>query len=273
MTKHQDIESATRVQGQTLPSAGRQRVFDSVWQAELFTDCPALTTPVALTLFTDRRGHGRKAKRASLIDLAAHLAKTPARSKAEQPHFKLGRFGKVKSDRGSYRTNANHVGVAGIEADYDAGEVTPDQAAAALAEAGVAALVITSASHGRPGKGHRWRVVAPLSAEVKPEERAAYVARVNGVLGGILGAESFTAAQSFGYGHVEGCPKPLVRLIEGRFLDDCDDLDACAIGKPAKTDLGDPQPAVDQSDDPAAVAHACARLERVAFNWFHNQRL
>jgi methylmalonyl-CoA mutase cobalamin-binding subunit len=242
----------------------QMRVFDTGWEAELFTACPALTKKLELTTFTDRRGYGPKQKTASLIDLSACLAQTPARSKAEQPHFKMGRFGKVKSDKGSYRTNENFVSVTGIEVDYDAGIVTPDQAAKTLAAACVAALVVTSASHGQPDKGNRWRVVCPLSAEVAPQERAALVARVNGVLGGILGAESFTAVQSFGYGHVEGRTKPLVRLIEGRFLDECGDLDAGAIGKPSKTDLGEPQSAVDQSDDLEAVAHARERLEAAA---------
>ena len=168
----------------------------------------------------------------------------------------MGRFGKVKSDKGSYRTNKNFLAVTGIEVDYDAGTVTPDQAAEAFAAANVAALVVTSASHGQPDKGNRWRAVCPLSADLTPEERAALVARINGILGGILGAESFTAVQSFGYGHVGGRTKPLVRLIEGRFLDECGDLDAGAIGKPSKTDFGDPQPAVDQSEDLAAVAYA-----------------
>lgn len=176
----------------------------------------------------------------------------------------MGRFGKVKSDKGSYRTNENFLAVTGIEVDYDGGTVTPDQAAEAFAAAQVGALVVTSASHGQPEKGNRWRCIFALRAEAKPEERTAFVARANGLLGGILGAESCTAVQSFGYGHVEGRPKPLVRLIEGRFLDECDDLDAGAIGKPSKTDLGNPQPPVDQSHDPAAVAHARERLEAVA---------
>jgi len=174
-------------------------IFRDPEVAEMLSDCPALTAKVAFTTFTDRRGYRAKRKTASLIDLSTLLARTPARSKAEQPHFKMGRFGKVKSDKGSFRTNENFRAVTGIEVDYDVGEVTPDQAAAMLQAARVAALVVTSASHGQPNKGHRWRVVCPLSADVTPKERATLVARVNGVLGGILGGESFTAVQSFGY--------------------------------------------------------------------------
>ena len=233
--------------------------------AAMVSDCPALTTPLAFTVFTDRRALGMKAERASLIDLAKRLAETPAASKEAQPHFKLGRFDKTKkTEKGCFRSNAAHLAVTGIEADYDAGTVTPDQAAEMLARAKVAALIVTSASHQQPGKGNRWRVVCPLSVEAMPDQRAPLVARVNGVFGGMLGPESFVAAQSFGFGHVVGRPVPEVRLIEGRFLDLCGDLDAGAIVKPAKAVLGEPVPAVDQSDDPAAVADAQERLEAAA---------
>jgi len=239
-------------------------VYDDASVAAMLTDCPALAVPLPVTLFTDRRGMGPKELRASLIEVAALLATTPAKSKESQPHFKMGRFGDMKSQKGSYRTNANFLSVAGIEVDYDAGIVTPDQAAEALAAANVAAVLVTSASHGLPGKGQRWRGLFALSEEVAPDERAAMVARVNGIFGGILSDESFTPVTSYGYGHVEGREPPLVRLIEGRYLDHCDDLDARAMGKPAKADLGDPQPAIDQSDDPEAVGHARGRLEAVA---------
>lgn len=80
-------------------------------------------------------------------------------------HVKLGRFTGEATPKGSYRHNAAHAAVTGIEGDYDAGEMTVDQAVAALARAGIAALVYTTPSHLQPGKGHRWRVFCPLSAE------------------------------------------------------------------------------------------------------------
>lgn len=239
-------------------------IYSDIGVANWLSACPVLATPIAVTTFTDRRGFGRKTKPLNLIGLATMATETPAASKEAQSHFKLGRFGKVRSEKGSYRTNANHLSVTGIEGDYDAGTVSLDQAAGALAEAGVAALLYSSARHGMPGLGHRWRVVCPLSTETTPEERAAFVARVNGVLGGILASESFGKAQSFGFGHVKGRNAPEVRLIEGRFIDQCDDLDAGAIGKPTKATLGEPEPAVDQSGDHDAVANAKRRLEAVA---------
>lgn len=42
--------------GTEKTGASQNRIFDSAWEAELFTDCPALTTSRALTLFSDRRG-------------------------------------------------------------------------------------------------------------------------------------------------------------------------------------------------------------------------
>lgn len=258
-------EDSTKNESETQSHKGFSGlIYTDSHLADLMSDCPALHAVLPFTLFPDRRGLRVKEKRESLIDLSTHLSTAPADSKEEQPHFKMGTFGEVKSDKGSYRTNANFQTVTGVEGDYDAGNMTPDQAAEALSKAGVAAVIVTSASHGVSGKGQRWRVVCPLSTTVKPDARAALAARLNGALGGVLSDELFTPVTSYGYGHVEGRAAPEVRVIEGRFLDDCGDLDAGAIGKPSKVDLGDPQPALDQSDDPAALVHAQNRLEAQA---------
>ena len=58
------------------------------------------------------------------------------------------------------------------------------------------------------------------------------LARLNGVLGGVLGGESFALSQSFYYGRVEGAPFAIYQT-EGKRIDDLPELDAGAMGKQA----------------------------------------
>ncbi|MCX7567123.1 AAA family ATPase [Sulfitobacter sp. F26169L] len=221
----------------------------------------ALDRPLDVAEFGDRRAIKMRSRTLSLRDLSTGLP--AAVSKDSMRHIKLGRFTGETTAKGSYRHNAAHDSVSGIEGDYDAGTMTVKQAAAALEYAGVAAMIYTTPSHQQDGKGHRWRVLCPLSADTTPANRQALLARVNGVLGGTLSAESFTPAQSYAFGAVKGEPAPKVQLVEGRFLDHCADLDANAIGKPAP-DRGEPQQAADLSHDAHRVERAAAMLEASA---------
>jgi len=196
-----------------------------------------------------------------LRDLSTALP--AAGSKDVMRHIKLGRFTGEPTEKGSYRHNAAHESVSGIEGDYDAGTMTVDQAVNALARAGVAAMIYTTPSHQQHGKGHRWRVLCPLSTDTTPSERKNLLARVNGVLGGSLSAESFTPVQSYAFGAVKGDPAPDVRLVDGRYLDQCADLDSTAIGKPT-VERGEPGIAQDLSHDSFRMGRAKAMLESSA---------
>ncbi|MGJ5621617.1 AAA family ATPase [Sulfitobacter sp. MF3-043] len=217
--------------------------------------------PIDVAEFGDRRAIKHRQKTVSLRDLSMRLP--PAKSKETMTHIKLGTFSGEPTAKGSYRHNAAHVTVSGVEGDYDQGTMSPQDAVAALANAGLAALVYTTPSHQQDGKGHRWRVLCPLSTDTTPGERADLLARVNGVLGGVLGDESFTPSQSFNYGRIKGNPDPEVHLVDGRFLDQCADLDAAAIGKPT-ADRGEPGIAQDLSHDTFRVDKAKGMLESAA---------
>jgi KaiC/GvpD/RAD55 family RecA-like ATPase len=225
-----------------------------------------LDRPLDVAVFKDRRALSIKPKCLSLRDLSTSM--TVASSKDAMRHIKLGAFTGEPTDKGSYRHNAAHESVSGIEGDYDAGTMTVEQAVDALSRAGVAAMIYTTPSHQQPGKGHRWRVLCPLSADVTPSERQALLARVNGVLGGNLSAESFTPAQSYAFGAVKGKPAPDVRLVDGRYLDQCADLDSTAIGKPA-ADRGETVIARDLRHDTFRVEKAKAMLESAAARLAH----
>ena len=158
------------------------------------------------------------------------------------PWIKLAKFGDKRSKRGSLRTNENVLQVFGVEGDYDGEVMTIEEAQARLQEAGLIAILYTTPSN-LPGKP-RWRVMAPTSVGIAPKDRAKYLARLNGVLGGILASESFTLSQGYFFGDV-GTNEYRVLTTEGAFIDTMSHLDVGAISKggmkeakPPKTSTG-----------------------------------
>jgi RecA-family ATPase len=143
--------------------------------------------------------------------------------------LKLARFGSLASAKGSLRHDANVEAVSGCEADYDAGVMSFDEAVIRLQTAGVSAIVYTSPSH-TPTKP-RWRVLCPFSQLTQPNQRAIMVARLNGILGGIIAPESFTLSQSYYCGHLEGAEHHRVVVVNGTPIDTHAELEAGSIGK------------------------------------------
>ncbi len=123
-------------------------------------------------------------------------------SKSRCPLIKLGVFGDKCTKNGSMRSDENLLKVYGIECDYDGGEVTLADAYSLLLKMQVEALLYTTPGH--TCEKPRWRVLVPLSKAYPPSERAKFVAVINGILGGILAPESFTASQTYYFGRVKG---------------------------------------------------------------------
>lgn len=195
--------------------------------------------PLAVSIFADVKAQRIEPNHLSLRQLQDRLNSTTARDKAALPLVKLATFGDAKTDKGSLRHDANLLRVSGVEGDYDAGAVSPQDAAERLRQAGIAALIYTTPSH--TAEAPRWRVLAPLSRPVAPAERETLCARLNGALGGILAAESFTPSQSYYFGGLAERPPESV-LVEGQPLDRVSGV--ASIGpqpKPVKptTDLSD----------------------------------
>jgi putative DNA primase/helicase len=87
------------------------------------------------------------------------------------------------------------------------------------------------------------------------------VARVNGVLGGVLAPESFTLSQSYYYGSVGGNPAHRAIVVDGMTtLDRCDQLDEIAIGKPSGSSNGHAQPGTNPE---AEIGDIRATLEAI----------
>jgi P4 family phage/plasmid primase-like protien len=195
----------------------------------------ALDHPLIVTRFPNQKALVKKELHLSTRELATLFEGQTATSKELLPFFKLGKFGKAKSDNGCLRTNANLTTITGLEADYDAGKMTPQEARDKLANAGVAALVYTTPSH--TPKKPRWRVFCPFSGPLPPAAREEHMANLNGVLGGVLAGESFTLSQTYYAGNVEGRAKVQTFLVDGRHIDKVKDL------KPIYKDGGKDKPA------------------------------
>jgi hypothetical protein len=183
-----------------------------------------------ITFFDDYAAKTKREAALSLDEVAALVRKTRMPRKDALPWLKFAVFGDAPSNNGSLRHNGNVLEISGIVADYD-GEVVPiDDAVARLAAAGIRGLVYATPSHtdAKP----RWRVCCPTSRTLPPDEHYRLVSRLNGPLGGILAGESWVLSQSYYYGAVgEGMARAVV--VDGtRTIDEADDLDAGAIGKP-----------------------------------------
>jgi hypothetical protein len=168
----------------------------------------------------------------TLEALAELIRTTTADTKALLPWLKCARFGDARTDRNSLRHNGNVIAITGLEGDADNGQLSFDGAVQKLTEARIEALVYTSPSHTQDAP--RWRVLCPLSQEYPPDHRDVFMARLNGLFGGIFAPESWVISQSYYYGSVKQNPSHQVALIEGTCIDHAGHLDASAVGKPVK---------------------------------------
>ena len=203
-----------------------------------------LDRPLRITKFRDRHAGTKSRLRLSLRELADKLPGRSAPAKPGLPLLKLATFGDERTSKGSLRSNANMRAIDGVEADYDGERLAMADAAERLRDAGVAALLYTSPSH--TPDAPRWRVLCPTSETLEPGERDALVARLNGVLEGVLAPESFTRSQAYYYGSVERQAAAQVELVDGRPIDLAHNLDAGALdkhgepwGRPAEREPGE----------------------------------
>jgi hypothetical protein len=192
----------------------------------------ALDRPITVTIFPSISGAVKNEVTLSLRDLASQIPLTVAPAKENLKLIKLGRFGNVRSRKGSLRHDDNLIELCGVEGDYDGEVMPPAEMAEALERAGIAALVYTTPSYASDKL--RWRVLAPFAQPQPPTFRGTAMSRLQGLIAHDFGRESWGCSQSFFIGHVQGAPPPQVWLIEGtRCIDQADDLDRTARGKPA----------------------------------------
>jgi hypothetical protein len=144
--------------------------------------------------------------------LADPPAPLRAATKEKLPLLKMGRYvGNSRAAGSPLET------ICGVEGDFDAGTMSPEQAARALSLAGVRCVVATTPSH--TPTAPRWRVFAPTSAPLVPGARHGLVKRINGVLGGALAVESFTLQRAFYVGRLDDAADYQCLPVEGEFVD------------------------------------------------------
>jgi hypothetical protein len=162
-------------------------------------------------------------------DLADLIRRTTATSKKDLPWLKLAKFSGIPNPKArnpdfpSLRYDAAVVEIYGVEGDYDDGKLPMATAAALLAD--IECLIYSTPSS--TPEVPRWRVIAPTSKPYSPAQRARFLARINGRLGGTLADESFVLSQAYYFGGLVGCPADVI-VNHGRRVDLCDDLDALA---------------------------------------------
>ena len=182
-----------------------------------------------VTFFPDETGSTLTTESIYIWDLRDRICNTAAATKDQLPWLKLATFGDQRSEHDSLRHNANVTAINGVEGDYDGEQVGLTTAITRLKAARIHFLVYTSPSH--TPTAPRWRVLAPTSRPLPPEERSKLVARLNGVLGGILSGESFTLSQSYYYGKLNGNGQHRCDYYGGDFIDQRPDLDGGAAYK------------------------------------------
>jgi hypothetical protein len=183
---------------------------------------------LAVTFFTDHAAAEKRQDVVSVDALAALIRDTSAPTKDDLPWLKLARFGNARTPHGSLRHDRNVIAISGIEADYDGERIDFDDAIEAAEKAGLQAILYTSPSHAldRP----RWRVLAPISREYPPADRARLLGRLNGLYRGVFARESWTLSQAYYFGRVGATPAHRVEVVDGEPIDRLDELDRIWLG-------------------------------------------
>jgi hypothetical protein len=192
---------------------------------------------IVVTRFRSFAATTRTQMRCSLGSLADIILRTDAETKDALPWLKFATSGNKRTDKNSLRHDANVISVTDVEADYDGGRMTFDEAHETLQKQGLASVLYTSPSFTEVSP--RWRVLCPLTEELPPARRDHLMGRLNGLFRGVFAGESWTLSQSYYYGSVKQNPSHRVTIIEGQAITEHDDLDETWIGKPAGAGTAD----------------------------------
>ena len=177
-------------------------------------------------------GAGNKTEeKGTLAELAKYIQTTHAPAKDKLPWLKLAAFGDKRTNKGSLRHDANVRWVSGIEADYDGGQMPFDEAVGILR----IPLHYGLGLHQPVAPGSKTALACPVS--VLPWENARQTLPLpcppQWRLRWSFSQESWTLSQAYHFGAIDGNPPLRVAQIYGHTIDQLDDLDASAIGRPA----------------------------------------
>ena len=181
----------------------------------------------AVTFFPNEQAFSKTEELLRFEGLAAKVRSGRAASKDKALWLKLARFGDLRTKKECLRSNANLLSITGVEADYDRGEIGFDDAVSIARDAGLQALLYTSASH-RPDRP-RWRVLCPTSGEMEPGWRGGLMGRLHGIYaartgGDVFATESWSLSQAYYFGRIDGSPHYRVEATSGLRIDRLDGL-------------------------------------------------
>ena len=187
---------------------------------------PGVALASLATVFPDLSASKAGAVPLPRLLTAIEAGKPHRASKAACPLFSAFTFGTKRTPRGSLRSTDNALHACAVVAEHDAGTIAPELARDKLAAFGIAATVYTTASH--TPEAPRWRIIAPTLRALDKAEYPHMVARLNGLFAGAIARESFTVAQSYYFGRVNGRDFAAYH-VEGAHVDELDELDAGAL--------------------------------------------
>ncbi len=201
--------------------------------AETQSHDDVLSRPIHVTVWKSMAPREKSGGPTTLVDLAASIKRRSADSKEQLWWLKLARFGDQPNEKGYLRHNENLIECEGLEADYDAGKISFDEAVEIAEKAGLACLIYTSPSNTEDFP--KWRILAPFTEPMDPIQRDHMMGRLNGLYRGVFDPASWTLSQSYYYGYVNGNEENhRVELVEGTPIDELDELDEIWMPKPLR---------------------------------------
>jgi putative DNA primase/helicase len=195
-----------------------------------------------VTIFPNKSAQVLTAKVMPIWDLRDLILNASADAKEDLQWLKLARFGNrpTPPPQSCLRNNANVDALSGIVAEHDKGTMPFDEAVRRLRKEKLTALVYTSPSHTEARQ--RWRVVVPCSRDLEgcglDATHTKLVARINGVLAGVISNESFTLSQAYYFGKVGNNSAHRAEYTSGGYIDERVDLDSGAVSKPKANGQG-----------------------------------
>src|SRR3954469_17858146 len=99
------------------------------------------------TFFSDLEATTKTERELTFAQLSAELSRPSASTKFELPLFRLSRFDDTPNETGCLRYNENVIAYTGAMGDYDAEKIPIDIAYKKCEQAGVKAILYTTARH------------------------------------------------------------------------------------------------------------------------------
>jgi hypothetical protein len=175
---------------------------------ETSPETPQVKSTITITRLPDWYGRTKHEETIELETFAGEVLNTviPVGSKDDTRPMVLGaRLGNTRDPKSkSLKIRENVVAITALFADIDGdyGHLTPEEAAEKAVGVGAAAIVFPTKRH--TPEAPRLRCVVPLSREHSVNQLEPLLARLNGLLGGVISPDSADPERGYFYGRFEG---------------------------------------------------------------------